>query len=650
MRPTEAINSARRYPVGAEVVGNGVSFRVWAPSKKSMAVVLDDSREIEAHADLDGYFSLYMDGLKAGALYQLRLQDSKELLADPASRFQPRGPRGPSMVVDPFAYHWHDAGWSGVQRRGQVLYEMHVGTFTAEGTWRAAMERLPQLGELGITCLEMMPVNEFDGTFGWGYDGTLLYAPTRLYGCPDDLRAFVDEAHRLGIGVILDVVYNHFGAGERFADFTPDYFTDRYANEWGKSINFDGPNSPGVRDYVAGNAAYWIDEFHFDGLRIDATQALFDATKEEHIVARIARACREAAGKRHVLLVSENEPQEARMVRPPEHYGYGLDALWNDDFHHSATVALTGRNQAYYHDHRGTAQEFVSAAKFGFLFQGQRYDWQDGPRGTAGLDLKPCNFVHFLQNHDQIANSGTGQRVHQMTSPARMRAMTALLLLGPQTPMLFQGQEFAASSHFHYFADRGGNDADEVRAGRREFVSQFPNLTDPQLLRQVADPCDRATFEAVKLDWSEWDRNAHVVALHRDLLSLRRTTAALAAQPSARDGRLDGNVMSSLAFLLRFFADRPENERLLLCNLGPDLEVESLADPLFAPPPGLQWSIVWSSEDPAYGGTGRRPVDVRKRWAISGESAVVMAPLPLDELEKPSSEAMHLWQQAISNI
>lgn len=626
--------SGRRLPIGAEVDAEGVSFRIWAPARKRCFLVIDDV-EYEMTAEDGGYFHLYLVGHAAGTRYRFHFGDATDLLADPASRFQPDGPSGPSVVVDPGRYQWNDRDWRGIRPIGVVLYEMHIGTFTREGTFVAAKEKLAKLRAIGINCLEIMPINEFEGEFGWGYDGTLLYAPTRLYGTPDDVRAFIDEAHRIGIGVILDVVYNHFGHGERFCELTPDYFTERYSNEWGKSINFDGPNSHGVREYVAKNAAYWIDEYHFDGLRIDATQALFDSSLE-HIVTVIAREARAAAGQRQIYLVSENEPQQTDMVRPAATGGHGLDALWNDDFHRSATVALTGRNEGYYHDHRGTAQEFVSAAKYGCLFQGQRYDWQDQPRGTAGLDLKPWNFVHFLQNHDQIANSGTGARIGHITSPARLRALTALQLLGPQTPMLFQGQEFGASSPFCYFADHDGEFADTVRQGRRDFVSQFPNLRDKRLIIQMADPCARETFDSAKLDWAECENNAAVVLLHRDLLKLRQTHKAFSRQACARDGQIDGSVLSSSAFLLRFFAEQQSDERLLLINFGKDLVIDSLPDPLFAPPQGQQWRLCWSSEDASYGGSGRRPYDFQKRWVLNGDIALVLASVKVSN-RRPAS-------------
>ena len=304
-------------------------------------------------------------------LYRFRL-DGENSYPDPASRFQPEGPHGPSQIVDPAAFGWTDRDWCGIHIEGQVIYEMHVGTFTRQGTWEAAARELETLSASGVTVLEIMPVADFTGSFGWGYDGVNLYAPTRLYGIPDDFRRFVDRAHSTGLAVILDVVYNHFGSdGAYFTEFSDDYFTDRYENEWGRPINFDGKNSAPVREFIIANAGYWIDEFHIDGLRLDATQQIFDATSP-HVLAEITRRAREAAHERSIIIVAENEPQHVKLIRPVEQGGYGMDALWNDDFHHTAVVAMTGRNEAYYTDYRGTPQEFVSAVKWGYLYQGQR--------------------------------------------------------------------------------------------------------------------------------------------------------------------------------------------------------------------------------------------------------------------------------------
>ena len=385
----------RRYPIGAEVTEDGVFFRVWAPKRRHVSVVIEGGGEHALAPEGGGYFSGTIARAPAGTRYRFRLDQGKTLYPDPASRFQPDGPHGPSEIVDPFTFRWSDAGWAGVKLEGQILYEMHIGTFTPEGTWAAAAAKLPLLKDIGVTVLEMMPVNEFPGEFGWGYDGVDLFAPTRLYGAPDDLRRFVDAAHGLGMGVLLDVVYNHLGPdGNYLACFSDGYQTDRYKGEWGNPINFDGPDSGPVREFFVANAAYWIDEFHFDGLRIDATQSMFDAS-DEHVLANIVRAARDAAGERSIMIVGENEPQHTKLVRAPAQDGYGLDALWNDDLHHSAMVALTGRNEAYYEDHEGAPQEFIAAAKYGYLFQGQFYAHQGKRRGTPGLDLSARRLRHL---------------------------------------------------------------------------------------------------------------------------------------------------------------------------------------------------------------------------------------------------------------
>lgn len=638
---------ARRLPVGAEIVEGGVSFRIWAPGRHTVEVILEEAEEDQPpppsasgggageaagghrassgasfalEAEDHGYFSAVVPAA-AGARYRFRLDGAADLLPDPASHHQPDGPHGASVVVDPEAFRWTDADWRGVGIAGQVVYEMHVGTFTPEGTWAAAAGKLALLKDIGITVIEMMPVNEFPGRFGWGYDGVNLFAPTRLYGTPDDLRAFIDAAHREGIAVILDVVYNHFGPdGNYLGHYTQNYFTDRYDNEWGAAINFDGPGSGGVRDFFLANVAMWIEDYHFDGLRLDATQSLHDRSPE-HIVAAIARTARAAAGPRAVIVVGENEPQDARLIRSPEAGGYGLDALWNDDFHHSAMVALTGRKEAYYQDYDGSPQEFVSAAKHGFLFQGQIYSQQEKRRGTHALDIAPSAFVTFVQNHDQVANSAWGHRFDRTASPGRARAVTALLLTLPGTPMLFQGQEFWASAPFLYFADHEPELAAMVEKGRGEFMRQFPSLAAIDGSPLTARPHDPASFEASKLDWSEFDRNAAVVALHRDLIALRRADPVFSAQTA---GGLDGAVLGPEAFVLRFFGPDGD-DRLVIVNLGADIRRPSFPVPLMAPPAGRRWTTIWSSEDLGYGGGGTPPVETETGWHLPGHATVVLA-------------------------
>jgi maltooligosyltrehalose trehalohydrolase len=621
----------RRLPVGAELLPDGgVHFRVWAPRRDRVEVLLYSDPLLSQPSAVvpltpvgSGYFAGSSPRARDGTLYRYRL-DGEGALPDPASRFQPSGPEGPSQVVDPATFGWGDDGWTGVGIDEAVIYEMHVGTFTPEGTWEAAARELATLADLGVTVVEMMPVADFPGRFGWGYDGVNLFAPTRLYGRPDDLRAFVDTAHRLGIAVILDVVYNHLGpSGNYLREFSPFYFSDRYENEWGDPLNFDGPYASGCREFFVENAGYWIAEFHFDGLRLDATQQIFDAS-EEHVLRAIGRRVRTAAAGRKTLLVAENEPQQVRLVRPESQGGYGLDALWNDDFHHSAVVALTGRNEAYYSDHLGSPQELVSAARHGFLYQGQRYAWQKKRRGSPTSGLHPATFVNFLENHDQVANSFDGARLHQLCDPGGYRAMAALLLLGPGTPMLFQGQEFASTAPFLYFADHEPELAAAVARGRKEFLAQFPSLASADVQALLADPASEETFRRSILDPGERQRHRQAHNLHRDLLRLRRSDPAFRV-PAAHS--VEGAVLGPAAFVLRFLA-RPGADRLLLVNLGLQLHLEALPEPLLAPPEGREWRVLWSSEDPAYGGRGTPPVETEDGWHLPGRSAIVLAAAP----------------------
>ena len=611
----------RRFPIGAEVLPNGgVHFRVWAPVRKRLEVVIEQRPSIEMEREGDGYFSALVPDATAGSRY--RFGD----LPDPASRFQPEGPHGPSEIVDPSLFAWTDGNWRGGTLAGKILYEMHVGTFTREGTWTAAAHELPELGKAGITVIELMPVADFPGRFGWGYDGVGLYAPVSLYGQPDDFRAFVNAAHNQGIAVILDVVYNHIGPdGNYLKEFSPRYFTDRYDNEWGEAINFDGPNSGPVREFFLTNAAYWIDEFHLDGLRLDATQQIFDGS-ETHIVSAIAARVREAARGRATIIVAENEPQDARLAQSKEQGGYGLDGLWNDDFHHTAVVAMTGRNEAYYTDYKGSPQEFISAAKYGFLFQGQRYKWQKQRRGKPAWALHPAQFVTFIQNHDQVANSARGERIHMQTTPGRFKAMTALLLLSPGTPMLFQGEEFCSSAPFLFFADHKPELSRRVREGRAKFLAQFRSLSSFDSQCGFIDPSSVSTYEQCKLDFSERERHAGYYQLHKDLIRLRNQDPVFRSQ---RRSGIDGAVLGAEAFVLRYFGGSGD-DRLLLVNFGLDLHLDPAPEPLLAPPQGSRWAVLWSSEDPRYGGSGIVSPDTDDNWRITGHAAMVLRPVVTD--------------------
>jgi maltooligosyltrehalose trehalohydrolase len=623
--------SQRRLPIGAEVLAEGgVHFRVWAPQRRRVEVVLEstDHREGPAVAleiEAGGYFSGRVPAAHPGSRYRFRL-DEGQAFPDPASRFQPEGPHGPSQVIDPGRFPWKDRGWKGLKLPGQVIYELHLGTFTPAGTWEAAAQRLPELAQTGVTVVEVMPVADFAGQFGWGYDGVNLFAPTRLYGTPDDMRRFVDAAHGTGLGVILDVVYNHFGPdGNYLRQFASTYFSERHKTEWGEAINFDGLESGPVREFFQTNAAYWIDEFHLDGLRLDATQSIYDDSPD-HILAAITRACRAAsrAQGREVILIAENESQHTKLVRPSEQGGYGLDGLWNDDYHHSAQVALTGRREAYYFDYRGKPQEFLSALKWGYLFQGQRYTWQKKRRGSPTFGMPPWVFVTYLETHDQVSNSGRGMHLRFLTSPGRWRALTALTLLAPGTPMLFQGQEFACSSPFLFFADHNPELARLVRIGRCDFLAQFPSLAAPDMRALLADPGDPATFQACKIDWSQREHNREALALHMDLLRLRREDPVFRAQ---RRGGIDGAVLGEEAFVVRFFGENGD-DRLVVVNLGRDLHLEVAPEPMLAPPEGKLWQIQWSTETPCYGGGATVALESDDdNWTIPGEAAVVLQPI-----------------------
>ncbi|HEY2568783.1 MAG TPA: malto-oligosyltrehalose trehalohydrolase [Candidatus Udaeobacter sp.] len=620
----------RRYPVGAELIGpNRTHFRVWAPKAQRVDLVLEQSTEKnsrqtfhELEAEEDGYFSGATD-VGAGTRYRFRINSGENLYPDPTSRFQPDGPHDSSCIIDPTQFRWTDSNWPGISLKGQVIYEMHVGTFTNEGTWRAAAQQLDELARIGITVVEMMPVADFPGKFGWGYDGVNLFAPTRLYGMPDDLRNFVNRAHSLGVGVILDVVYNHFGPdGNYLGVFSDDYLARGNEHEWGEMVNFDGRNSGPVREFFITNGRYWVEEFHFDGFRFDALHAISDRSSE-YIIGAVGRAARDAAGGRSIILIAENDRQEAKMVRSRDVGGDDLDGMWNDDFHHSAIVALTGRKEAYFGDYQGTPQEFISAAKHGFLYQGQAHSWQNALRGSSTRGVSPEAFVSFIENHDQIANTGPGERLRFRASPSRYRALTALLLLGPWTPMFFQGEEFGASSPFMFFADIGDASLrDAIRKGRAQWLAPFLSLSEEKALKILPSPDDPDVFERCKLDFSEREKNRQLYDLHTDLLKLRREDSRLRQQIHRG---IDGAVLGPRSFVLRFFSPDAD-DRLLLVNFGEPADLHPASEPLLAPPPGCTWETLWTSDSPRYGGKGAPRVSTAEQWVLPEETALLFRP------------------------
>lgn len=609
----------RRYPIGAEIFSKGVHFRVWAPDHPKVNLVLEVKNEerhmIPMHKEAGGYFSISTPKAAKDSLYFYHFPPSKKLLSDPASRYQPEGPSGPSCVIDTH-YPWTDREWPGLNREGQIIYEMHMGTFTEEGTYEAAESKLKNLVSLGITIIELMPLNEFPGRFGWGYDGVNLFAPYHHYGTPSELKSFINHAHSLGLGVLLDVVYNHLGPeGNAMVNFAKEYLTKTYCTEWGQGINFDSHSS---REFFLTNVRYWIEEYHFDGLRVDATSCI-KSKNSKPILADLTRTAKKAGKKRSIIVVGENEPEDKTLILPYSSGGYGFDALWNDDFHHTACVRLTGKREAYYTDYLGTPQEFISTFKHGFLYQGQYYLWQKKERGTPALNLNPASYITFLENHDQVANSGEGQRLYQYTDQGNYKALLTLLLLGPQTPMLFQGQEFGSSAPFCYFGDHSEEINRMIRKGRFTSLALFARLDTDDVRKSIPDPTSEATFLKSKLKESERQKKTPLYELHKELINLRKTDPIF---KKVNKIPIEGAVLGPDTFIIRYFGEE-QGDRLLVVNFGQDNQFSPAPQPLLVAGDQLKWELLFSSEWMKFGGQGM-PVPQFEPWEIPGHSAYVL--------------------------
>jgi len=559
-----------RVPYGAELEAGGARFQLWAPGCEQIRLALQFSADgsekiLEMTALPEGLHELWVANAGAGTRYQYVLPDGLRV-PDPASRFQPDDVHGPSEVVDPQSYAWLDGGWNGRPWNEAVLYELHVGAFTAEGTFRAAMARLDHLVALGVTAIEMMPVADFPGTRNWGYDGVLPYAPDSSYGRPEDLKAFVDAAHARGLMVLLDVVYNHFGPdGNYLPLYAPTFFTDRHKTPWGAGINYDGPHSRPVREFIIHNALYWIEEYNLDGLRLDAVHAIMDDSAK-HVLDELAERARILRPRVHLVL--ENEENAARRLTrdasgEPQHY----TAQWNDDMHHVLHVAATAEGSGYYADYVGDVQKRARALAEGFAFQGQWMEFRGGPRGQPSAMLAPAAFVAFIQNHDQVGNRAFGDRLASIASTDALRAIVAVYLLLPQVPMLFMGEEWGSTQPFPFFCDFSGDLADAVRTGRRAEFARFPEFQDEALRERIPDPQADATFLAAKLDWrhAEDPEGAAWIDFYKALLAIRRESVA-ALLPHIRQGgvyEVDGGAIAVRWQL-------PENQALVLeanlCN------------------------------------------------------------------------------------
>lgn len=573
---------------GADVAPEGgVRYRTWAPGKEVTVMISGADgklRQLSLGEEPGGYRSGRHSAGREGDRYKYRFEGND--WPDPASRFNPEGVHGPAEVIDPRGYAWSDDGWVAPPLSELVIYEVHIGTFTAAGTFRGAIEKLDHLAALGVNAIEIMPVADFPGERNWGYDGVLLYAPARVYGSPNDLRALIDAAHGRGLTVILDVVYNHLGPdGNYLGCYSRDYFNPTHKTPWGDGFNFE---LQPVRDFFVGNAVYWRREFHVDGFRLDATHAIADGS-EKHVLAEIAERVQSVGG----FVIAEDERNEAALLRPREKGGLGLDAIWSDDFHHVVRVMLTGMREGYYRSYRGTIDELAATLDHGWLLAGKKRAPQELGRPGEAEELRPEQFVFCITNHDHIGNQAFGLRLNQLISPAAFRAASALLCLAPYTPLIFMGQEWAASAPFLFFTDHNPELGRKVTEGRREEFRSFSDFRDPEVRTGIPDPQARETFLGSKLDWKETaeKRHAGMLRLYRECLRLRRES------PQLRD-RSRGNfeVLPPLGSILRVSFGRAETERwLILADLTgghrmPPLEDES------------SWELVLSTNEARFGG------------------------------------------------
>jgi maltooligosyltrehalose trehalohydrolase len=581
-------------PFGAELLEQGVRFRLWAPEAQYVELCLTrhDAEDIVPMFSLtDGWFELVVPDASAGNCYRYRL-DRQLMVPDPASRCNPEDVYKASQVIDPTSFAWNDAEWRGRPWQEAAIYELHVGCFTPQGTFKALAERLDYLADLGVTAIELMPVADFPGTRNWGYDGVLPFAPDSCYGKPEDLKFFIDSAHRKGLMVLLDVVYNHFGPeGSYLHNVAPQFFSERHRTPWGKSINFDGPGSRTVRDFFIHNALYWLEEFNIDGLRLDAVHAIIDDSTPDFLT-ELAQAVHAGPGQdRRIHLILENDHNAARYLErgatgQPRQY----TAQWNDDIHHALHVLASGETEGYYADYADNpTMRLGRCLTQGFSYQGEKSEYRNGvARGESSAHLPPTAFITFLQNHDQVGNRAFGERLNMLVDPLALRAVTAIVLLAPSPPLIFMGEEFAASQPYQFFCDFGPPLATAVTQGRRQEFARFGGFNTPEQLALIPDPCDPTTFLRSKLDWAELTVAPHEewLSLYRSLLALRH--ALIVPHLSAQGLQISGTqaqyrVVAECGLIVHWRMG--EVTLILLANLG--------AKPLtgFQPPSGVLFYV-----------------------------------------------------------
>lgn len=577
--------------LGSIPVQDGVFFRVWAPRAAQVEVrqISGDDRIAALAPEGEGYFSGTVPAMKAGDLYTYLLDRTLER-PDPASRCQPQGVHGPSQVLAPSSHKWQDSHWQGMTLADFVIYELHVGTFSPEGTFAGVQQRLDYLCELGITALELMPVAQFPGERNWGYDGVYPYAVQTSYGGEYGLKGLVDACHRRGIAVILDVVYNHLGPeGNYFHAFGP-YFTDRYQTPWGDAVNFDGPGSDGVRDYFVGNALFWIEEYHIDALRLDAVHGIFD-NSARHFLDELGEAVHKLAATvgRKAYLIAESDLNDSRLIRPRQEGGYGLDVQWNDDFHHALHALLTQERQGYYEDF-GQFEQLLTAFREGFVYAGSYSPYRQRRHGNDASDIDPLHFVVCSQNHDQVSNHKDGDRLARHLDLERLKLAAGTVLLSPFLPLLFMGEEYGETAPFHYFISHTDTALIEaVRSGRQKEFAAFG------WEGKVSAPQDEATFQRSRIDIGlrHQGQHAQLYGLYCRLIALRKKNPSLGA--GSRQSCTVTRVDESPALLLT----REIGNHCSLCILN--FGIGPLAIDL--PRPGT-WDLLLDSSAHEYGGPG----------------------------------------------
>jgi maltooligosyltrehalose trehalohydrolase len=519
-----------RPSLGAVVQEQGTTFEVWAPEARTIDLIIEKKSHSITHPlqfSEDGKWRCFLPDLTVGEFYRYRINGDR-VLPDPASRFQPHGVHGPSQVINPHLFDWSDRNWQGIAMREAILYELHVGTFSQEGTFAGVERRLPYLADLGVNVIELMPLGDFPGNRNWGYDGVALFAPARCYGTPEDLRQLINSAHALGIAVLIDVVYNHFGPDGAYApSFSPYYFASQHKTFWGDAVNLDGPHCAPVRSFFIENALYWLHEFHVDGLRLDSTHSMIDKG-QKHFVRELVTRVRSEIQDREILLIAEDHRNLAYTVKSEAEEGWGLDAVWSEDFHHEARRLLAGDSQGYFCDYKGSILDLSNTIQNGWIFTGQYSQYYKARRGTDPQGIDPQKFVFFLQNHDQIGNRAQGERLHHQIDDASYRAASTLLLCAPETPLLFMGQEWGASSPFCYFTDHHEQLGRLVRAGRMNELRHFSTFSE------MPDPQSGETFFKSKMNWQEVaaEQHACLVRLYRSLIEIRKRERALHAPTS----------------------------------------------------------------------------------------------------------------------